>query len=419
MQKIISLLPLLLACPVFAQNAAVAASTAMPAIALSTPTAKPHVEVSTATPDAAFQKEYGVIKAINFTPAEYPLQHVALYYLPKSAAGKTFLKTLVVLHGGGEGTRLSTAAVATAISYMKSVVPYAEQNSMAIIAPTSPIGWNGKSQLMRMEVMKKARRELPLDPDGFYMWGHSMGGMGISRDVWAENDRYAAFVMNSAGMQPQTRASQHMYAYLNAKLVHLQGRHDSFETFVPWSEEEISTMTALAKETGMPLQYELIYYDGTHQPDMPLLFSTLDRLLKTPRNPYPSDFFSIIGCHSANADMTGYCYDGNFWLDAPGLTPGNTSFELLARATATPDNKINIAIHGYEGRIKTLRVYVSGQFIDLSKPVEVYVNGTKAATRPAGAADYARGLMLAQKRGDTGFVYEDYIDIPLPTETTH
>ncbi len=393
-----------------------APSTPVPAVTVSAAISTAAVQVSTATADSLFRLEYGVIKRLDFTPAQYPLSHVVLYYLPKSAEGKTNLKTLVVLHGGGEETAVSSAAVRVAIGYMKMMVGYAEANETALIAPTSAIGWNGKSQLMRRAVLAKARAELPLDPNGLYAWGHSMGGMGLSRDIWNENDEYAGFVINSAGMQPQTRESRQLYAYLNARIVHLQGKHDSFETFVPWTELEQSTMTALAAAEHMPLRYEAIFYEGTHQPDMPLLYATLDRLFKVPRNPYQKKIFVMLGYQPQNGDMKSYVYDGNFWLEAPKIPAVDKAYRLLARAEIS-SNAVHIDLHEYAGRLKTLRVYLSSQLVDLAKPVVIFVNGQKMAVRNNAPADYRRGMALAVKRSDTGLVFEDYIDVPLPDES--
>jgi|GEM_PF-5676318 len=337
------------------------------------------VEISTLAADSEFLMSYGIVRRVSFTPGDYPVRHSVLYYVPKSAQGKKNLKALVIMHGGGEHTRTEdTAASVTMIylSYFLRMTDFAERNSLVLMAPVSPEGWNVNTQMMREEALEKMLAELPVNPEKVYLFGHSMGGMGMTRDIWDEADRYAGFIINSAAMPDYSRNSFQLYAYLNAPIVHLQGLHDHFKEFVPNTKKERDAISALALSEGVPLLYRATFYDGNHQIDKDLLFSNLNAMFRKSRNIPQRKIFSVLGYRYPDKNTIGHAYEGTFWLQARDFAKAPAqSFRLLAKAEINAMNNITVTISNYARQFGTLRIYLSKRMVATYMPVRVMVNG--------------------------------------------
>ena len=124
--------------------------------------------------------------------------------------------------------------------------------------------------------------------------------------------------------------------------------------------------------------FELIYYDGDHQPNYRLWADTIKRLQDSaPRNIYQKTLYGNIMTNATfytdnNIRFFQGSLDRYFWirvLDADKSKPDGVNF----KATIV-DNRIDVNFEKKPEMIKSVQIAISKKMVDLDK-YQLYVNG--------------------------------------------
>ena len=358
--------------------------------------------------------KYGSVTHVMFRPVGSPLdfKYDVLYYIPESLKGKKNLKTLIFLHGGGSSTQTRSGSLNVARSYMNNLKDVADSLGVVLVAPSgSSINWGGHIHSYLRSLTRRLRVELPIDPNKIALSGHSMGGMGITRNAHWFADDYAFFMPTAAGMAERHQTERHLRTYFNLKYYHLQGRYDHFQSFITLCNKQKAKLEELEEQYGRLSGFTLDFYNGGHnypkQYYESLLKSQFDLLT---RDLFQKELFGMFyGVDKTHPDgHTGIEFyigprSSYYWLEAIEYEEEKKVSEFTAKIT---DNLITIDIQ--EG-VKALRVYLSKKMIDFSLPLKVIVNDEVLFD---GKVDKIDGMSTMFKKL-IGEQFDSYIDLKL------
>ncbi|MBL7716458.1 MAG: hypothetical protein JNL01_13415 [Bdellovibrionales bacterium] len=223
-----------------------------------------------------------------------------VYYFPKSVrnvrAGAKPRKTLFFLHGGGFDTADDASATAQGISRIESFIPYAEENKVILIFPTSAYGWNAHTSYFLRHLVRDCQAQLAIDDDHMVLAGQSMGGMGISREYPWLTDLFSGFLGMSSGTQPSMVKENLLLPYLNGTpYIQMNPKDDEhFADFDDLMRKFKTELEAVETKYGRTATFELVFREGGHNfaPHMEKVETQLDRLFQVPKNRFPKFFLS-------------------------------------------------------------------------------------------------------------------------------
>jgi acetyl esterase/lipase len=290
------------------------------------------------------------------------------YYIPQHLRGKSNIKSLVCLHGGGKSTQTRIRSL-TVIreSYFSDLKKIADAQDFALIFPSgSGKNWGRHLRKYLKTLNSKLRRELPVDPDRIGLGGHSMGAMGITRNAHVLGDEYAFILAIAGGMDPKLVQSKYLRRYFNLNYVHMVGKEDHFKEFVPHTQNQEQAVRLLEEELGQKSGYSAVYYEGGHNMPFPLTTQYIDFLFgSTVRDLAPKKLIGNLRGVNGQERLT----SRYFWLEAVEYSKENTAIDLIAEVN---ENIVNIEIK--EG-VSILRVHLDCLPINLSNRFEVKING--------------------------------------------
>lgn len=372
----------------------------------------------------------GALASFDLTPSDYPVRHAINYYVPKSYKPDGTAPVLFVLHGGGASTATYEAAKSMSMNYLHSFIGMAEQEGMILIGPSSSAGWSYVTRILMRRVRTMLLRDLAVDPNRIFFWGHSMGGMGLVRESHWLTGLAAATMPNAAGMQDGAEGHPDNFqidpffrTYFDLKVVHANGDQDHFGAFLRRSLKVQKRLKELESVLGQRSGYEYILEEGRdHNPDMATVEGLIrGTMLKLSRNLYQASIFPLLGRldtknHRLGPDVDGFTVGDYLWIEAPHLRDelGRQEFEqgslenYVSMFATVANNTYDIT--SSDKRLKTVRVLVSRELVDLSKPVMIRLNGQ---VRFDGLVipDPVQMLDLARKRGDRAFLFEKAIEL--------
>jgi hypothetical protein len=256
------------------------------------------------------------------------------------------------------------------------------------------------------------RNDLHLDANKIGLTGHSMGGMGITRAGHWLTDDYAFFLPVAAGMDEKHQTQKNLLPYFNTKYYHLQGLKDHFAVFVSRCKKQKAAIESLERKLGKKSGFVMDFYNGSHNYPRAQYQNIIGKLFKeNSRDLYQKELAGMF--YFRDEVYTDQWSNGNklyqaprdryFWLKATEFSKEKTVVEVKAKINS---NTIRINI---TPGVETLRVYLSSQNLDLSKPVEVSVNG---AVKFKGMAPSGQDMSAELKR-DAGFIFDGYVDLAL------
>lgn len=356
----------------------------------------------------------GSIQNVHWAPARYTngWKYDVLYFIPKSLKDASAAKALIYMHGGGGSTVTRSGSLSVAQGYMSDAKQLAEDtNSVVVVPSASGLNWGAHTYMLR-ELAQTIKAELDIDPDNIGLTGHSMGGMGITRAYTGLVDEFAYIMPMSAGMDLIHQTEDHLLKAFNVPYVHLQGKNDHFTVFIERCNEQLKRMTALEAKIGTKSKFELIYYNGSHNPDYALTLSTLKRLQASPRNLYQPTLYGVLLTRDEMFTENGVSYhlgslNRYFWVSL--LEADKTRAEGLGFVAKISGNEINLSLSTKPEMIKKLRILLSKKMLDLSRPVTIKVNGEIKAIHTPGT-DTVSG---SADSTDAKFIFEEYADIVL------
>jgi hypothetical protein len=363
---------------------------------------------------ATFEK-YGSIEEVKYRPVNSPLafQYDVIYYVPKKLQGKKNLKTLVFLHGGGASTSDRAGSMRVARMYFGDMKRLADELGVVMVAPSgSGLNWGGHMLAYLEDLVETLKKELPIDPNGIGLTGHSMGGMGITRSYQWLTDEFAFFMPVAAGMDVKHFHEKYLATIFNTTYYHLQGLKDHFQVFVERVKLQNIEMVNLEKKYMEKSGWTREFYNGAHNYPYDLYKKRLRTLLDTKsRNLFQKKLRGVI--YYRNETLTTQWSNGvefylaprerYFWVEGKEFAIEKKVVEFVAEAK---NNNIDITIS--EG-IKTLRVYLSSKLVNLNKTIKIKVNGKEYFNN---TADLSVD-MASYRAQDPGFTFQSYVDIEL------
>lgn len=357
----------------------------------------------------------GSVDSFQWAPQRYEnnFKYDIFYYVPKSIEKKSKVGALIFTHGGGGSTMDRRGSINAVNLYIKDLKRLADELGIVVVLPSANgLNWGGHTRGLMKELGRLMRKELDIDADRLGISGHSMGGMGITRNYLWTADEFAFYLPMAAGMDVNHQSEQHLNKVFNVPYVHLQGRGDHFDIFITRCEEQLKRTKDLETQYGTSSKMEMIFYDGSHNYDYQLFKKNLHKLLTTsPRDLYQKELWGSL--HTVKETRTenniSFDYDSEaryFWVELT-KTDLSTPERVDFHATVI-DNNILIDMPVLPKNSKGLRLYLHSKMVDLNQDLEVLVNGKLLATRKG-----APGLLRNMDANDEGFNFEDVIDLNL------
>lgn len=367
-------------------------------------------------------KTVGKLDSFQWSPPTYTtgFKYDIFYYIPKSVAQNPskLTKSMMFMHGGGSSTMTREGAIYTVKMYAPDFMKIAEDQNMILVLPsTNGLNWGGHTRVLLRELAKLMRQELTLDPNGIAMIGHSMGGMGITRNAFFLGDQFAFAMPVAAGMDPKYMTNINLLTFFNFPYHHVQGLHDHFTEFVTRAKLHEQKMQELERRMGITSPFDLTLTNTDHNYDLAELNQLIKtQFVKSKRNLYQKNLYgSFLYANQIITDNNiQYNYTSTpqyFWLEAVEFTPLPQATRSQVEAHIV-GNQINIKLIG-QHNVKKLRVYISSKMVSLSAPVEITLNGVskfKGMITPSTTVE----SQIKNSKSDAGYSFEQFVDLDVP-----
>lgn len=364
-------------------------------------------------PQASHFKATGQVDTFQWAPERYQsaFRYDVLYYIPDSIKDLENVKTLIFMHGGGSSTVTREGSLKVATSYMNpDMVRIANDLQMVVVVPSaSGLNWGGHTIGMIRDLNHLMRKELSVDHNNMGLAGHSMGGMGIGRSFSGLADEFSYFLPMAAGIDPLIQNEEHLNKAFNVPYVHLQGLKDHFKDFVTRCQEQEKRTLVLEEKYKTKSLLEVIYYDGSHNYDLNLVKTTIQKLQSKPRNIYQTTLYGTLFYNDNfytenNITFHQGSNDRYFWVEI--LEASGTKAERLDFRATVLNNVIKLDYQQTPANIEKLRINLSNKMFSAHKQVELIVNGKLVAKKMLQNQPFVNVI-------DRAFAFEDHIDLSL------
>jgi hypothetical protein len=362
----------------------------------------------------------GMVDQFRWAPPQYTtgFEYDVFYYIPQGMQ-KEDARSMVFMHGGGSSTMTREGSARVAKMYINDLKTIADQMKFIIVAPSgSGLNWGGHTRVMIRELATFMRTKLKVSAKKMVLAGHSMGGMGITRNAHWLIDQFAAFLPMAAGMDPKHATDGNLQTYFNTYYHHLQGLGDHFQVFVERCRNQLARIEELEQRFNAESGFVMEFYEGSHNYKKPLIVKTLKTIWKNhQRNllrPVLRGHFyhrnTVNEYNNIKYNLTST--KSYLWLEAQEFKP--LPKDKVAKrdifTASVIDNKIDVQFTEEHG-VKTLRVFLSNKMVNFSEPLEVWVDG-ELKYRDFIGKKLDMQFIKALK-GDRDFNFESYVDISL------
>lgn len=362
-------------------------------------------------------KKTGKFESFSWAPARYNtnFRYDVFYYIPKNIEKQSNVKSLIFLHGGGASTSTRSGSIDVVKMYSGDFIKLADELGYVLIMPSSNgMQWAAHTRGMLRDLAQLMRAELDIDSNSIGISGHSMGGMGITRNYQYGADEFAFYMPMASGIDTTKEwqwNDEFLYKVFNVPYVQLQGKFDHFDVFVTRNKEHLARVKEMEVKYNQKSKFDVVFYDGDHNYDRGLTKKTLETLFKTPRDLYQKNLFGTL--YTANFTRTEYDLPFNqdsepryFWVE---LTDTDLSKDEATHFTAKIiDQEIRINMPVLPKMSKNLRVYLSEKMQDLKQEVRIYLNDQLVKTvEPLAAVEQN----LDPK--DPAFKFNGFVDIAI------
>jgi hypothetical protein len=355
----------------------------------------------------------GAIDSFSWAPARYEndFRYDIFYYIPASLQNKSQVGALIFNHGGGSSTMTREGSIRAVGLYINDLKRMADELGIVVVLPSANgLNWGGHTRGLLRDLGRMMRKELDIDVNRLGVSGHSMGGMGITRNYLWGADEFAFYLPMAAGMDVNHQTEQHLNKVFNIPYVHLQGLGDHFDIFITRCEEQKKRTRDLEIKYNELSKLDIIFYQGSHNYDYELFKKNLNKLLTTfPRDLYQKELFGSL--HTVKGKYTEnnitFDYDSEpryFWIEA--IETDVTVPERIDFHAKIDGQSINLTMETLPKQSKGLKIYLHSSMIDLNQDIDVFLNGSVVATRKA-----KTGKLQNMDPLDLGFNFEDTIDI--------
>ncbi len=138
-------------------------------------------------PSALFDT-VGSVDSFQWAPERYAndFKYDIFYYIPKNLDPNTKSGALIFTHGGGESTMDRAGSIHAVNLYMADLKRMADELGIIVVLPSANgLNWGGHTRGLMRDLGRLMRKELNIDVNRLGVSGHSMGGMGITRNyLW-------------------------------------------------------------------------------------------------------------------------------------------------------------------------------------------------------------------------------------------
>ncbi len=365
--------------------------------------------------DSTFFDTVGSIKSFSWAPSRYQsdFRYDVFYYIPESLKDEQNVPALIFNHGGGSSTMNREGSIRAVNLYINDLKRLADELKIVVVLPSANgLNWGGHTRGLVRDLARLIRKDLDVDANRIGLSGHSMGGMGITRSYLWVADELAFFLPMAAGMDVNHQSEEHLNKVFNVPYIHLQGRRDHFEIFITRCEEQLRRTKELELKYNQFSMFDMVFYEGSHNYDYELFKSKVNRLMGSfPRDLYQKELWGSLHTVQSTNTENGIVYDYDsenryFWIEA--RETDLTISERIDFHAKIDQQNVLIDLKSIPNQSKVLRVYLSSKMIDLSLPVEVYVNGFMKERRIP--RDLSPKITDSH---DPGFLFDDFIDITL------
>lgn len=362
----------------------------------------------------------GVVDQFQWAPDQYTtgFRYDVFYYIPPNFdAVKN--QSMIFMHGGGSSTMTREGSARVAKMYLDDIKSLADQMNFIIVAPSgSGLNWGGHTRVMIRELAKFMRLNLKVSANKMVLAGHSMGGMGITRNAHWLIDQFAAFLPMAAGMDPKHATEDNLQTYFNTYYHHLQGLNDHFTEFITRCQNQQREIESLEAKYGQTSGFVMEFYNGSHNYQKPLIIKTLSEIWKN-RSRTLNDkilrgsFYFRDDIQEYNGIKYNLTSTNEYkWLEALEYRElANEEVALKVNFNAMIDNNIiDIKIPKKED-LKKVRVYISDSMIDFNREVEILVNGQIVFKRIIEIEPMMDILKIS--KSDNEFNFQSYVDLSI------
>jgi hypothetical protein len=357
----------------------------------------------------------GSVSSFKYQATSYTGEHEIIYYIPENLDLKKPQKLMILLHGGGASTATYASAANVAKSYAESNKSLADELGLIIIAPSSQYGWGYIVRVLVNETLLLAKTELNINSNQVFLYGHSMGGTGITRDGHYLADKMSFIMPSAAGMPEGYQTREHLLTYFNTPFIHVNGKKDHFTEFAIRANQVKTKVSLLENELKTPSKYQLHFHPGGHNPDKKLEKKLIESALKNPRNLYQNQTYGIFQDLMTLPNqwkvppVTHKLIDSGFWIDVLNRETQDT--QSTTYYSEVKINGQNISIKMDPG-VSKIRVYFSKKLVSFSKKVTIEVNG-KIIKKYNPKTSTLKIIKTARQKNDPQFIFEDYLDLEI------
>jgi hypothetical protein len=327
-------------------------------------------------------KSYGQLSEFSWAPDRYQtdFKYDIFYYIPQKLKSLSKVNTLVFMHGGGGSTLTREGSRRAVGLYAKDMIKLAEEIGYVLIMPsTNGLNWGGHTRNFLKDILDIARIDLDIHPDKIGLAGHSMGGMGITRNYIFLADQYAFFLPMAAGMDERIQIDSYLNPHFNVQYTHLQGLGDHFSEFVTRCQNHLSQVKIMEEKWQVKAPFEMVFYQGSHNYDFNLTKNKLLELFsKTSRNHYQKKLWGSLFPNERILTENNIRYkeksiNSYFWfkgLHKETLSPERADFHAEIK-----NQEIHITFYSNAPSIYRLNLFLHQQMIDVKKHVKIYLDG--------------------------------------------
>ncbi len=329
-------------------------------------------------------KVQGQVASFHYTAPSDGVPRTIVYYLPRSIQNPWNLSekhsTMFFMHGGGASTQTDVNATRVALQYIQDFLQYAEDRRVILILPTTSVGWSYHTSYLFRSLIPYVEKQIAVDPNHLVLAGHSMGGMGITREYPWMTDLFSGVLGLAAGINPVLYNENYTLAYLNGTpYTHINGEKDAFTTFKPWMVGFQDYLKTVEAKYHRQSNFKLLFHPGGHNYDMKLTTAELDHLFAAKRIYYPKYMEIQMGLvhYAATAQLPGLdgARDHAYWVKELGAPdPGPQAATNLFMNVQANQNVITMFTRDNTLKPTGYELTLAPELVDFTKPVKVLLN---------------------------------------------
>ena len=372
-----------------------------------------------------------------YQPVNDSIKVPYMVWLPPEYNPKKAYPLLVILHGAVrvQATLPAYADSSMTMSFHRHFTKYAREANMIIVIPYANRQYNwmypDSGFNITPAIVQHLKRFINIDDDAVSLTGHSNGATGSFSYLLKQPGLFAGF--SGMNTQPVIRTGGTFLPNAhNRNFYNIATSKDYY--FPPAANDSISKLAQklnLGWTTDMQNGYPH-WFPDFNMADEPVkkMFSSM---LQQRRNPFQHklywecdditygrcDWLAITALDTLQnkaAWHQQYNFIIPYWIDNMNpdriIDSSSIAFRYPRRSGALEANYSDNVFRISSSRLKTLRIFLSPEMIDLSRPVIVYLNGRKVFEKKMG---YNKTFMLKNfsENPDRKAVWINYVDIPL------